>query len=117
MAARTIDLGFTIPAYATDCEITRGEAVTLQFTRAGGTAITSFTISGYLRTWQGAETITLTLTGTLVSSGSTGVFTMALTAAQTAALLNQSYQLQVWRTDSGSETLLSNVTITMLEGQ
>lgn len=116
MAGRTIDLGFTIPAYGTDCEITQGEDIVLQFTRAGGTTIATYTITGYLRKFHDDADPTLTITGALVSSGSTGIFTLTLTAAQTAALVNQTYYLNVWRTDSGSVTLLSVVLLTVLEG-
>jgi hypothetical protein len=115
MAARNISLGWEIPAYGVDCDITQGEAATLTFTKATTTDVTTWTITGYLKQFHDSATVALALTaGSLTSAG---VFVLTLTGAQTQSLVNQSYQLQVWRTTAGSETLLSVVTVNVLEGQ
>lgn len=116
MAARNISLGWEIPAYAVQADLYQGEAITLTYTRASGTTIATWTITAYIKQFHGDATNTLTLTGTLSGGGTAGVFTLALTAAQTLALANQSYWAEVWRTDSGSETLMSLLTLNVLEG-
>ena len=115
MAARNIGLGWEVPAYGTDCDFFQGEAITLTFTRAAATTISTWTIVGYLRKFHGDADPVLTISGT-ITSASDGVFTLALTSAQTEDLVNQSYLMQVWRTDALSETLMSIVTVTVQEG-
>lgn len=116
MAARSIALGWEIPAYGIQADIYQGEAITLTLTRAGGTTIAAWTITAYIKKFHDDATNTLTITGSLVSSGTSGIFTLALTAAQTLALANQGYWCEIWRTDSSSETLMSLLTLNVLEG-
>lgn len=116
MAARNIDLGWTIPAYAADCVLTQGEAITLTFTRDAATTISGWTIVAYLKRYHDDEEVTLTISGSITSAAN-GIFTVSLTSAQTTAFEYQTYVLQVWRTDSGSETVMSNVLVEILEGQ
>jgi hypothetical protein len=115
MAARTISLGWEIPAYFTDCELWQSEDITLEFTRSAATTISGWSISAYLRKFTADADPVLTLSGT-ITSASSGIFTLPLTSAQTEALVNQGYQLEVWRTDSGSLTLMAVVTISVLKG-
>ena len=114
MSARIISLGWSLPAYTTDADLTQGESVTLAFTAATTTDVTTWTIVGYLKQYHDSATVTLTLTASGLTSA--GAFNLALTGAQSQALVVQSWQLQVWRTDSGSETVLSNVIVNVLEG-
>lgn len=116
MAARSIALGWEIPAYGIQADIYQGEAITLTLTRASGTTIAGWTITAYVKQFHGDATYELELTGTLSGGGTAGVFTLALTAAQTLALDNQGYWCEIWRTDSGSETLMSLLTLNVLEG-
>lgn len=115
MAARSIALSWQIPAFAVRADVFRGEAVTLTFTRTDGATIAAWTISFRLKRNHGDSSAALTVAGTLVSSGTTGVFTVALTAAQTDALALQGYIFDVVRTDSGSETQMAVGMLNVLE--
>ena len=117
MASRQINLTWEVPAYATECEFTQGEALLLQFTRDSGVTIATWTIACYIKKYHDDATVTLTLAGTLVSRGTTGIFTLPLTAAQTLAFEEQTYVAQVWRIDAASETLMSSLALNVLEGQ
>lgn len=116
MSARNIALTWETPAYATDCEFTQGEAILLTYTRDSTTTILAWTITCYIKKYHDDATPVLTLTGAITVAAS-GIFTLSLTAAQTLALEEQSYVAQAWRTDSGSETILSNLSLNVLEGQ
>ena len=115
MSARSIALTWEVPSFPASCEVWTGEDILLTFTRAAATTISGWTITGYLRKNHDDSDPTLTISGTITSNTS-GIFTLALTAAQTAALANQSYTMEIWRVDSGSNTLMSSVYLTMLEG-
>ena len=115
MSARSIALTWEVPSFPCSCEVYQGEDITLTFTRAAATTISGWTITGYLRKNHDDADPTLTLSGTITSNTS-GIFTLALTAAQTAALALQGYTMEVWRTDSGSVTLMSTLLLSMLEG-
>src|ERR1051326_3551034 len=103
MSARSIALGWEIPAYTVDCAFAQGEAVTLAFTKATTTDVSTWTIVGYLKKYNDTATVVPLRASGLTSAGA---FSLALTAAQTLALALQTYYLEVWRTDTGSETLL-----------
>ena len=115
MAARSIALTWEVPTFTVGCEVWQGEDITLTFTRAAATTISGWTIVGYLRKYHDDSDPTLTISASIVSNTS-GIFTLALTAAQTAALALQGYTMEIWRTDSGSVTLMSTLLLSMLEG-
>ena len=115
MAARGISLSWQIPAFGVRCDIWRGEDILLTFTRTDAATIATWTISFRLKKNHGDADPALTIAGTLVSSGTTGVFTVALTAAQTAALSLQGYLFDCVRTDSGSAQTMAIGLVNVLE--
>lgn len=114
MAARSIALTWESPAFPVRVDIFRGEDITLTFTRAAATTISAWTISCAIKKFHGDSSATLTIAGSITSAAS-GVFTVALTAAQTAALDLQSYVFSITRTDSGSNTQMAVGYLNMLE--
>lgn len=116
MSARNIALNWSIPAFATSCAIGQGESVTLTFTAVTTTAITGWTLTFTCKRFHTDTAALFTLTPT-ITDGVNGVFTVSLTPAQTTTLMTylQSYCCDVWRTDSGSETLLSQVQVVLGE--
>ena len=93
-----------------------GETISLVGTPDTATDITSYTLRFRLYDQQGG---TLLLTPTVTkTTASTGVVTVALTAAQTTALRTSSGRDKVWfdfwRTDSGSEKALARGTLPIL---
>lgn len=116
MAARSIALTWQIPAFGVQFDIYDGEAATLTFTRASAAAITSWNIAFNVKQFHGDSTALLTLAGS-ITDATNGVFTVSLTATHTGTTLSalQSYVFDVWRTDSGSETMMAFGTLTLLE--
>ena len=116
MAARAVALTWTAPPYAVQFELFKGEAALLTFTRAAVGALTSWTLAFNLKRYHGDGSALLTITPT-ITDATNGVFTVALTATHTGTTLAtfQSYPWDVWRTDTGSEQLVSYGLLTLLE--
>ena len=116
MAARSISLTWTLPACPASAVVYRKEAATLTFTAAATTAITAWTIVATIKRSHN-DTSALVSPTTAITDGTNGVFTVALTTTQTGTTMAtpQSYPFDVWRTDSGSETMLAFGLITLLE--
>ena len=84
----------------------RGEDLTLNFTMSPTVDITGWTIQFY----SGLLTINATIT-----SGTSGTFSVSITRAQTAAWTPGSKKFDIWRTDSGSSTVLAYGSIEVRE--
>lgn len=84
----------------------RGEALTLTFTAATATSILGWTLVFTVKKNQNDASATLSITPTITDS-TNGIMTVGLTKAQTLALIYQSYQWDLQRTDSGSEAVLA----------
>lgn len=94
--AELIDIG---PFY-------RGEDEAPIFTMAPLTDITGWTISFRLKASLLDATVLLTI-GAILTAPSSGIYTVPITAAQTAALPAGNYAYDIWRTDSGSAAPLN----------
>ena len=109
MAARGIALNWTTPAFdAGPFYVSQGESVLLTFTAVSVTTIVDWTLVFSVKRFHTDTSPLFTVTPTLTDT-TNGVFTVALTAAQTLTTMQylQSYPFDVWRVDSGSETLLT----------
>lgn len=84
----------------------RGEDVNFVFTMTPLTDITGWTNSWRLKASFNDATVLLSINATLTTPAS-GIFTVALTAAQTTAIPAGNYVFDVWRTDSGSSAALA----------
>lgn len=116
MSARSIALTWTLPAIPVNAQVYKKEAATLTFTAAAVTSMSAWTITFNLKQYHGDTSALLTITPTITDS-TNGVFTVALTTTHTGTTMGtiQSYPFDVWRTDSGSETLLAFGLVTLLE--
>ena len=116
MAARAIALSWSSPPFAVQFELYKGEAALLTFTRVSAVDITGWTLVFDLKRYHGDSSSLVTVTPTLTTPTS-GIFTVALTATHTGTTMGtiQSYPWNVWRTDSGSEQLLSIGLCSLLE--
>lgn len=92
--------------------IYRGEDDALVFTMTPTTDITGWTISFRVKNTLSDATALVTQAATLTTPAS-GIFTVSLASATTAALLPGVYAYDVWRTDSGSAAALSIGSITV----
>lgn len=92
--------------------IYKGEDVTLNFTMSPVVDISGWTLSFTIRDERLTGSALVTAAGS-VTSGVDGTFSVALTAAQTTTLDPDEYAWDVWRTDSGSATVLALGDITV----
>jgi hypothetical protein len=97
-------------------ELFKGEAALLTFTRNASVDITTWTLAFNLKKYHGDASPLITVVPTITVAVS-GIFTVALTAAQTLTTMGtiQSYPWDVWYTTAGSEQLLSYGLLTLLE--
>lgn len=86
--------------------IYRGEDVTLVFTMTPTTDITGWTISTRVKQTATDPTSLVSASATITNAAA-GIFTVALSAAQTNLLPAGQLPYDVWRTDSGSAAALS----------
>lgn len=91
----------------------KGEAIVIGVTMSPVVDITNWTIVFTLKASPGASPAILAKSGTVVN-GPQGKFSVNLTAADTAQL-PQAYAYDIWRTDSGTETVLSIGSFTILQ--
>lgn len=89
----------------------RGEAVTLQFTLVPTTDITGWTMTFTLKRDAQDPSALLSVSG-VITSAAGGIFTVSLTGTQ-LTLDAGIYVYDVWRTNSGYETVLSDGTFTV----
>ena len=87
----------------------RGETAAIPFSPAEDTAITGWSLAFYAGPTGGEPTLTRTTdSGITVNSATLGTFTVTLTRSQTLSLTaGGNYTWAVWRTDSGSESVLA----------
>lgn len=90
----------------------RGEDLSLGFTMTPLTDITGWTIVFTVKAAPEATTSLLSINATLTTPSS-GIFTVPVTAAQTLGLSANTYAYDIWRTDSGSAAGLSIGSFTM----
>jgi hypothetical protein len=99
-----------------DITFFKGEAVQLNFTMDPVVDITGWTITLTIKVNNSDAAAVLTVTPAQIISAAGGQFRLSLTHAQTAALTgNGTYAYDVWRTDSGSEVVLSYGVITVTQ--
>lgn len=87
--------------------IYRGEDITLNFTMDPVVDISGWTLAYTIRDKHLTGSALASSVGT-VTSGASGTFTVPITAAQSAAIDPGNYSWDVWRTDSGSASLLAH---------
>jgi hypothetical protein len=97
-----------------DITFYKGEAVALVFTMTPVTNIAGWNISLTLRNNPTDAVPLLTKAATLTTPAA-GVFTVALTHAETVALSAANYAYDVQRTDTGSEAVLSIGTLVVAQ--
>ena len=90
----------------------RGEDLTLTFTMDPAQAITGWALAFYVRArpeYGAAPLVTRTTAagGVTITDGPGGVFSVTVPAATTLALPISRYRFDVWRVDSGYETVLA----------
>lgn len=95
-------------------QIFRATAPTLRFTLLTPQDVTGWTTQLIIRRGRDGAAL-LTVTGNTVSVG-TGVFTAALTKAQTLSLASGDYYFTFQRTNTGSEDLLAHGALTVRPG-
>jgi len=89
-------------------ELYKGEAKTLRLTATTATAIGGWTIVFTVRPYFNSPILTFTKSGSAIAitDANNGVFTVAVTAADTT-LTPGEYAWDAWRTDAGFETLVA----------
>ncbi len=117
MSARNIALNWDTPAFTCGpVYVGQGEACTLTFTAVTPTSISGWTTLFSCKRFHTDASPLFTVVPSLTNTA-TGILTVALVPAQTLTLMQylQSYPFDVWRVDSGSETLLANGVIDLGE--
>lgn len=94
-------------------ELFRGEDGELTVTMDPETDITGWTITFFVKTAEEASGDPLLEVAATITDAEAGVFTVALTAAQTAGLDAGKYRYDIWRLGSGVNTLLTWGKLTM----
>jgi hypothetical protein len=98
------------------CAATVGEALVFNFTLASGsTNVTGWTFKATLSAYPSEGLVRSWADAYFSSKTSGGAFTLTIPAADTAALASRSWALEIRRLDSGSETVLSLVYVTLAD--
>src|SRR3990167_5000927 len=89
-----------------------GEDLLFTFTASSATSISGWTFSLVLYDAQGGTALFTKTTGFSITDASAGVFTVTLTAAETTSYKRAGF-FRVWRTNSGSATVLAEGAVTV----